>query len=466
MKHEKFDITDPKLIDAVARSCGEVTVGCADVGGLVEEVMATADEMRERRMALQDVIAKLADDQRRVTDSTDEARLLSKRAKDDLHSSTDVIRMSMQEFGDLTDLVVALAQHITGFAGAMDQVRRVSQNIDQIANTTSILALNAAIEAHRAGAAGATFAAVAAEVKQLAFNTREATDEISATVNSLGVEAENLVEKIEKGVRKGKDAEKNFQKIDDTVNRISDLVSQVDGQNSDIAENTGLIHNKVQQVQGVLDHFSESADKNNVTLEAAKNKVGDLETTSKIMFDQLVESGFATEDRKYVDLAITGRDELVAIVEEGLARGALTMEQLFDRQYSEIPGSNPTRYDNQFNAFADEKIQPLLDRYRHLDAIISCGASNIDGYLPTHVSERSREPTGDPAHDDKYCRNRRIILDDMTKRAIAQKDRPFSVSVYRFMRTADDKSTAGKQVFVPLYFSGEYWGNFELLYLD
>lgn len=465
MKHEKFDIAEPKLIDAVARSCGEVTVGCADVGGLVEDVMATADEMRERREALQDVIAKLVDDQKRVTDSTDEARLLSKRAKEDLHSSTEVIRMSMQEFGDLTGLVVALAEHITGFAGAMDQVRRVSQNIDSIAKTTSILALNAAIEAHRAGAAGATFAVVAAEVKQLAHNTREATDEISATVNSLGVEAENLVEKIEKGVSKGNEAQRNFQKIDDTVNRISDLVSQADEQNSDIAENTGMIHSKVQQVQAVLDHFSESADKNKTTLEAAKNKVGDLETTSKIMFDQLVQSGFATEDRKFVDLAITGRDELVVIVEKALASGALTMEELFDRQYSEISGSNPTRYDNKFNAFADAEIQPILDKYRQMDAIISCGASNIDGYLPTHVSERSCEPNGDPAHDDKYCRNRRIILDDMTKRGIAQKDRPFSVSVYRFVRTADDKSTAGKQVFVPLYFGGKYWGNFELLYL-
>ena len=57
-------------------------------------------------------------------------------------------------------------------------------------------------------------------------------------------------------------------------------------------------------------------------------------------------------------------------------------------------------------------------------------------------------------------------MDDMTKRAIAQKDRPFSVSVYRFVRTNDDKSTAGKQVAVPLYFNGEYWGNFELLYLS
>ena len=466
MKHEKFDITDPTLIDAVVRSCGEVTVGCADVGGLVEEVMANADEMRERRVVLQDVIAKLADGQKRVTESTNEARMLSKRAKDDLYDSTHVIRMSMQEFGDLTGLVVELAQHITGFAGAMDQVRRVSQNIDRIANTTSILALNAAIEAHRAGAAGATFAVVAAEVKQLAFNTREATDEISATVNSLGVEAETLVEKIEKGVSKSNDAQRNFQKIDDTVNRISDLVSQVDEQNSDIAKNTGLIHNKVQQVQDVLDHFSESAEKNNISLEAAKEKVGDLETMSKVMFDQLVQSGFATEDRKFVDLAITGKDELVAIVEQALASGELTREQLFDREYCEIPGSNPTRYDNQFNAFADAKVQPILDKYRQMDAIISCGATNIDGYLPTHVSERSRAPTGDPVHDDKYCRNRRIFLDDMTKRAIEQKNRPFSVSVYRFTRTADDKSTAGKQVFVPLWFGGEYWGNFELLYLD
>ena len=163
-------------------------------------------------------------------------------------------------------------------------------------------------------------------------------------------------------------------------------------------------------------------------------------------------------------MAITGRDEMVEIVEQALASGELARDALFDRQYVEISGSDPVRYDNRFNAFADAHIRPLLDKYKNMDAVIACVTSNIDGYLPTHVSERSLEPNGDPEHDDKYCRNRRKLLDDLTKQAIAEKDQPYNVSVYRFVKTADGQSAAGKQVFVPLFFDGEYWGNFEILY--
>jgi methyl-accepting chemotaxis protein len=40
---------------------------------------------------------------------------------------------------------MSLGSHITGFATAMEQVKRVSQTIDSTARTTNMLALNAAI---------------------------------------------------------------------------------------------------------------------------------------------------------------------------------------------------------------------------------------------------------------------------------------------------------------------------------
>lgn len=89
----------------------------------------------------------------------------------------------------MLELVEALAQHVTSFAAAMDQVRRCSKDIEDIAETTNILALNATIEAMRAGEAGRTFAVVASEVKSLANDNRVATEEITATVEALGTEA-------------------------------------------------------------------------------------------------------------------------------------------------------------------------------------------------------------------------------------------------------------------------------------
>ena len=267
----------------------------------------------------------------------------------------------MGEFVDLTDLIVALAEHITGFAGAMDQVRRVSEKIDTIAETTNMLALNAAIEAHRAGEAGATFAVVAQEVKKLAQDTRLATDEIARTVDSLGGEAEGLVEKISAGVDQGKTAQSNFARIDDTVNGISEFVAQIDEQNSGIAQNTSTINARVEEVREALDLFASGAKENNTNLHAMKDRIYSLEKMSMGMFDQLVRSGFASADLAFVELAFSGRDRIVEMVEQALSDGSLTEDDVFDRNYVEIAGTAPQQYRNRFNDFADQYIRPVLD---------------------------------------------------------------------------------------------------------
>jgi methyl-accepting chemotaxis protein len=78
-------------------------------------------------------------------------------------------------------------------------VFRSAQDIGEISDTTNILALNATIEAMRAGDAGCTFAVVASEVKSLANETRKATEEIAATIDALGGEAEVVIGRIEAG---------------------------------------------------------------------------------------------------------------------------------------------------------------------------------------------------------------------------------------------------------------------------
>jgi len=140
------------------------------------------------------------------------------------------------------------------------------------------------------------------------------------------------------------------------------------------------------------------------------------------------------------------------------------LEDVFDTNYQLIEGTNPVQYSVRFNEPADRLIQPLLDRVESSDGrIIGSAIGDMNGYLPTHLSKRSHPQGPDPVWNDEHCRNRRILIDDTTRAALAS-DRPATLATYRM--ELGDKYIPVKNVFVPLYFGGRRWGNFELAYRD
>ena len=86
-----------------------------------------------------------------------------------------IIKLALQQVAK-TDLSISNLSQMT------NQIDGVIKIITEIAEQTNLLALNATIEAARAGVAGRGFAVVAQEVKLLATQTTQATEEIGAQI--------------------------------------------------------------------------------------------------------------------------------------------------------------------------------------------------------------------------------------------------------------------------------------------
>src|SRR4029450_5545442 len=355
------EITE-NAVRAVAGDCGSLSIECSDVAGYVAGVSGRIGEHLKMLDQLEEVTARLNDDQSRVSDSTDEARLLSEQAKAKLEAGRAAIDGTIDGFKGLTELVVQLGERMAGVASAMNQVQTVSSTIVTIARKTNMLALNATIEAARAGDAGRSFAVVAAEVKKLAHDTRAATSKIASTLGELTREASAVTSEIKTGVERSRAAQAGFGQISDTVKEVTEIVSMVDSQTEGIAHSTSLIQTSVDRMKAGLSDFAGDARDNGGQLIKAQKRLSHLEMLSNNMLDTLANSGADIDDTPLILVAQETGQEIAQVIERAIAEGRIAIDDVFDTEYEPIEGTNPQQYLTRFCDFADKHVRPILDR--------------------------------------------------------------------------------------------------------
>ncbi len=113
--------------------------------------------------------------------------------------------------------------------------------IDSIAFQTNILALNAAVEAARAGEQGRGFAVVASEVRSLAQRSAAAASDIKGLIST-------SVSAVDGGVRHVEDAGKAMKEIVDSVQRVSDIIGEINSAAAEQATGIGQVNSSVGEI--------------------------------------------------------------------------------------------------------------------------------------------------------------------------------------------------------------------------
>ena len=121
---------------------------------------------------------------------------------------------------------------------AASQISKVTETIKNISEQTNLLALNATIEAARAGEAGKGFAVVAGEIKALAQQTSDATNEINDRIKGVQSSTEESVTAI--------------HEIVSVINEINEIVATVAAAIEEQSATTREISNNIAHAgQGV-----------------------------------------------------------------------------------------------------------------------------------------------------------------------------------------------------------------------
>ena len=167
-----------------------------ELGGMIRQLERAANAVAVGAEATAVKLATIRGRTDALTEHTSTAQSTANtfaHAADKFTQSAQGIGTQVREAGRLADQACAAAQearvNVDRLRESSAAIGNVVLLISQIARQTTLLALNSTIEAARAGAAGKGFAVVATEVKALAVQTQNATEEITKKIDTLQKDA-------------------------------------------------------------------------------------------------------------------------------------------------------------------------------------------------------------------------------------------------------------------------------------
>jgi len=392
-----------------------------------------------------------------------EAENIATRARAEIGSSHDTIEAARGEIAELLEAVRVGQERMAELSDVLGRVGSITNSINNIARQTNLLALNASIEAARAGDAGRGFLVVANEVKELAQSTAEATSEIETALTEIKSGFEHLSDT-------SRQTGKTAAKVQTHAGTFADILLKVSDDIQVIGKATTSIDEKMDDVQQTCGIFRETSGTVSASLTESSTKLADIARTMRRVSDDTdafvlfsATCGANKDEAGIIMLAENAAKQVAELFEQAIASGELTEEELFDRNHSEVPGSNPPQHLAKFSKFNDTHVSPIIEDIVAGDERIAwCASIDDTAYISTNTKAVSKPQGEDIAWNIANCRNHRYFDDRTGMRAAKNRD-PLLLQTYQ-RDMGGGHLVPMKDISAPIFVRRRHWGGFRIGY--
>ncbi len=236
------------LVNSIKTNSTENLDMAENLSDLSSSMTENADTTFKSANTMSDSALKMNSDMTTVASATEKASENINIISDAIESNTvniSEIARNSEKARNVSGDAVSQAKNASGrveeLGNAAKDIGRVTEAITDISEQTNLLALNATIEAARAGEAGKGFAVVAGEIKELARQTADATQEIKGMIEGIQSSAERTIDDIG-GITSV------INNVNGIVSNIAESVEDQAVTTKEIAKNVGMASQGVRAI--------------------------------------------------------------------------------------------------------------------------------------------------------------------------------------------------------------------------
>jgi methyl-accepting chemotaxis protein len=208
---QEVEVRSRDEIGALSESVNEMRVKMGSAVGEARKISdLLADTSQIQASAIEETSSSMEEMSAMTKQNALNANAANTMMQNDFASNFQTIQERM------TEMQKAMKESIS----ASVETAKIIKTIDEIAFQTNLLALNAAVEAARAGEAGAGFAIVASEVRNLAMRATEAAKNTQTLIS-------NSTNKIRESTDIYEQIQESMEKNGEITRKISELVSEI-----------------------------------------------------------------------------------------------------------------------------------------------------------------------------------------------------------------------------------------------
>lgn len=187
--------------------------------------------------------------------------------EESLAENTGNMEAMMTQLHNVSEIIERTSSAVTEMREQMTEVAEIAERLGEISFKTTLLSLNAAVEAAHAGAAGAGFAVVAGEMKELSENSERFSEQVAEVVGHLLGRVERISDQFSGSARALNRSETRMSELQQSFGQ---LTQQFEALYENIGEQTRSVE-AVDEIFGQLNEkvseMKQSSAENQSTVE-------------------------------------------------------------------------------------------------------------------------------------------------------------------------------------------------------